>query len=321
MATTSIEARSPRATWLANLRATLLSDRARITARSIQIVLGLFWLLDGALQLQPFMLGSGFAKQLIAPLAVGQPLVVAGPVRWAASTIAAHPLAWDVPFAAIQLLIGIGLLIPRSARLALAVSIPWAFGVWFFGEGLSGLASGHASILNGAPGSAFLYGVLALVAWPRRDRSDNAPERWLPLAWAGLWVGGAIFQALPGQNSGADVAGALTGAGSGAPNWLNRLETSAGNFATNHGVAVVVALVVVELLIGLAALQRRSRTFAAVAGFVMALAIWLIGQDLGQLYSGQATDPNSGPIIALMAVALLAIPARPNPTAVDPRKV
>jgi hypothetical protein len=33
---------------------------------------------------------------------------------------------------------------------------------------------------------------------------------------------------------------------------------------------------------------------------------WVLGQDLGQLYSGQATDPNSGPLIALMAIALLA---------------
>jgi hypothetical protein len=40
---------------------------------------------------------------------------------------------------------------------------------------------------------------------------------------------------------------------------------------------------------------------------VIALAIWLIGQDLGQLYSGKATDPNSGPLIALMAVALISL--------------
>jgi hypothetical protein len=38
---------------------------------------------------------------------------------------------------------------------------------------------------------------------------------------------------------------------------------------------------------------------------VLALAIWVVGQDLGQLYSGQATDPNAAPLIALMAIAIL----------------
>jgi hypothetical protein len=115
------------------------------------------------------------------------------------------PVAWDVPFAAAQLLIGLGLLVPRTARLALAASVPWSLGVWFFGEGLSGLAGGHASLLTGAPASALLYGVLALAAWPQRDRPDEAPARWLRLAWAVLWIGGAVFQALPGQNTGTAI--------------------------------------------------------------------------------------------------------------------
>jgi hypothetical protein len=299
------------------LNTTVLSTGLRITRRHIQIVLGIIWLLDGALQLQPFMLGTGFARQVIAPLAAGQPHVVAGPIEWAANLIAAHPLAWDVPFAAVQLLIGLGLLFRRSARLALAVSLPWALGVWFFAEALSGLASGHASLLNGAPGAVLLYGVLALAAWPQRDHREETPAWWLPLAWAVLWVGGAVFQALPGQNNGTAIARALSGAGAGAPHWLSQLQASVAGFVTDHGVAVVVALALVEALIGFAALYWRSRTIAAIAGLVLALAIWVFGQDLGQLYSGQATDPNSGPLIALMAVALLGLPRTAPRTEVD----
>jgi hypothetical protein len=268
-------------------------------------VLGLLWLLDAGLQLQPFMFGTGFAEQVIAPAAAGQPEVVAGPVRWAASVIAAHPVALDTLFAASQLLIGLGLLVPRTARLALAASLPWALGVWFFGEGLAGLASGHASLLNGAPGSVFLYGLLALAAWPRPHRPGEAPARWLPLAWAVLWIGGAVFQALPGQNTGAAVAGVLTDAGDATPHWLHVLQASVGGWTTHHGPLVVAALVAAEALIGLAALHSRSRTPAAGAGFLLALAIWVFAQDLGQLYTGQATDPNTAPLIALMAVALL----------------
>jgi len=65
-----------------------------------------------------------------------------------------------------------------------------------------------------------LYGVLALAAWPRRDPWHEAPAHWLPLAWAVLWVGAAIFQALPGQNTGTAVAGAISGGADGAPGWL-----------------------------------------------------------------------------------------------------
>jgi hypothetical protein len=58
--------------------------------------------------------------------------------------------------------------------------------------------------------------------------------------------------------------------------------------------------------VGIGALSPKTRTRAVTIGLMLSIAIWIIGQDLGQLYSGQATDPNSAPLIALMAVALLA---------------
>jgi hypothetical protein len=158
------------------------------------------------------------------------------------------------------------------------------------GEALSGLASGQASLLTGAPGSVLLYGGLALAAWPRRDPSHEAPARWLPLAWAMLWIGGAIFQALPDQNTGTAVAGAI----SDSPAWLGLLDTSVAAFTTRHGTAVVVALVAAEALIGRGALHRRSRGLAVAAGFVLALAIWAFGQDFGELFTGQRPIPTPG---------------------------
>jgi hypothetical protein len=239
------------------------------------------------------MLGRGFADQIIAPGGDGQPHFVAAPVHWVARLIAAHPVAWDIPFATVQLLIGLGLLVARTVRPALAGSIAWALGVWYFGEGLSGLASGHASLLTGAPGSALLYAVLAGAAWPRRDA---APARWLPVAWSVLWVGAAVFQALPGQNTGRDIAADLSAPGA--------LDARAAGWVIHHGTLVVVALVTVEALIGLGVLSRRTRSVAAIGGLVLAAAIWVLGQDLGQLSTGRATDPNTAPLIALMAVAL-----------------
>ncbi|MDQ1484621.1 MAG: hypothetical protein QOJ62_314 [Actinomycetota bacterium] len=277
-----------------------------LTRRDLQIALGVLWLLDGALQAQSFMFTRGFATQLIAPTGQGQPGVVSGPVHLASTVIAAHPFAWNLLFAAAQLLLGVGLLLRRTARVALIASIAWALGVWYVGEGLSGLASGHASILNGAPGSALLYAVIGAAAWPSGTREDEAPARWLVRAWAVLWVGAAIYQLLPGQNTGSDVSSVLTGAAGAAPSWLTQVDTSIATWAGQHGALVVVGLAGVEFLVGVAALSRKTRTWALAVGIGLSLAIWVFGQDLGQLYSGQSTDPNSAPLIALMGVALLA---------------
>jgi hypothetical protein len=209
-----------------------------------------------------------------------------------------------VPFASIQVLLGLGILFPRTARLALAASLPWAAGVWLFGEGLSGLASGNTSLITGMPGSAVIYGVLALAAWPRRGRSDVPPARWLPLVWAAFWIGAAVLQVLPMNNTGADVSSALLAFG--GPSWLAAFQASLAGWVSHHGLATVVVLVAVEALIGLTALSRRTVAVSAVAGLLALLAIWVVGQDFGQLYTGQATDPNTALIATLMAVALLA---------------
>jgi hypothetical protein len=279
---------------------------AGATRRHLQVALGLLWLLDGVLQAQPFMFTRGFATQVIAAAGQGQPGFVAGPIDWVVTVIAAHPVASNVPFAAIQLLLGVGLLMPRTARLALAASIAWALGVWYLGEGLSGMASGHASLITGAPGSALLYAVLAAAAWPRREGSREGPAAWLPVAWAVVWVGAAVFQALPSQNSGTAIASALTAGTDGAPAWLASLDNSVGAWVAHHGVLVVTLLVITEALIGVGALARRTRVPAVAFGLALTLAIWVLGQDLGALYTGQATDPNTGPLLALMAIALLA---------------
>jgi hypothetical protein len=225
-------------------------------------------------------------------------------------------VAWDIPFATIQLLIGLGLLVPRTARLAIAVSVPWAIGVWYFGEALSGIASGNASLLSGAPGSVLLYGLLALAAWPRRNGSDIAPARWLPLAWAGLWLGAAVLQVLPMNNTGADVASALQADGS--PSWLAGFDSSLAGWITRHGLVVVVMLAAAEVLIGLAILSRKTVSAGATVGLVVALAIWVIAQNFGQLSTGQATDPNTLPLVVLMALALLT--GYRQTTAVDGRR-
>jgi hypothetical protein len=292
-------------TRLADAIAAIRTRPGTVTRRDLQVALGVLWVLDGALQAQPFMFTRGFATQLIAGVGQGQPGFVSGPVHLASVVAAASPVVWNVLFVGIQLLLGIGLLVRRTARITLAASIVWALGVWYLGEGLSEMASGHASLITGAPGSALLYAVLAAAAWPRGGTSKQAPASWLVPAWAVLWIGAAIFQLLPGQNTGAGVAGLLQSSAGAAPHWLARIDTSVANWAGQNGALAVSLLAVIPLLVGVGTLSRRSRRWAVALGLVLSIGIWVFGQDLGQLYSGQATDPNSAPLIALMAVALL----------------
>jgi copper(I)-binding protein len=294
--------------------------RTRVTRRGLQITLGVLWLLDGVLQLQPFMFGSGFAGQVLAPAGDGQPGWVAAGVHWMAGLVGAHPAPWNAVFAIIQLALGVGLLIRPLVRITLAASIGWALGVWYFGEGLGGVASGHGSLLTGAPGAVLLYAVLAVVVWP--ERVEDAPAGWrgwlwhdssgppavfTPVVWAVVWVGGAVLQALPGQNTPTDLATALTG--DDMPAWQMGLNNQVASHLLSAGTQDNWLLLVVLVAVGLCALGTpRMRTIAGWLGAVLATVFWFLGQGFGDLLSGQATDPNSGPLLVLLALALLGAP-------------
>jgi len=284
--------------------------RPRTTRRGVQLTLGVLWLVDAALQLQPFMFTPDFARQVLAPAGQGQPAWVAAPTDYFAGLIAGHPAPLNAGFALVQLALGVGFLIPRLVRPAIFGSLAWAFGIWWFGEGLGGLATGDASLVTGAPGAVVLYVVLALAAWPATDRRDPpdpakaAVARWFPAAWAVLWIGGALLQLLPSQRGTAALHDQL-GNTDGVPGWLASLHHLSANVLRHGGEAPFIALVALMTLVGLAGLAGRPwRTAAAVVGAVAATAFWVLGQNVGELYSGQSTDPNTGPLIVLMALAL-----------------
>jgi hypothetical protein len=283
----------------------------RITRRGIRVVVAGIWILDGLLQLQSSMFTSTFGTQVLAPAGQGQPWFVSEPVALTARIVAAHPLPWDALFAAIQIGLGIGFLIPRLVRPALAASVVWALSVWWLGEGLGGLASGHADIVTGAPGAVLLYAVLAIATWPEydpagRERADF--PRWLPVAWAVFWIGGALLWLLPGQGTSRAIGDEISSAGEGGPGWLAGLDHSVARSVGSLGFGLVGGLFLLCLAIGLAGfIEGRIRTVAACAGIVLALAVWIFGEGAGQPWTGTATDPNSGPLIVLIALGLIAV--------------
>jgi len=307
----------------------------RVTARSIQIGLGLIWLCDGLLQLQPKMFGTGFADGVILPSAQGQPAVVAGAIGHVAHLMSTQPVLTDLTFAGIQLLLGAGLLIRQTVKPALVLSFVWALGVWTLGEGFGGLLNGTSMPLTGAPGAALLYLAIGVLVWPKRtaravDTSRSAAAEG-PLRegggialWALVWFAFGILWLLPSSSNTGAISSALTGAAAGEPGWLAHLQLSVAHSLAGGGSSV--ALVAAFLSFAIAAgpvLFRRSGIFF-IAGAAMAMDFWVLGQGFGQIFTGMGTDPNTGPLLVLLALAVYPARARvghvPVPAPVpDPR--
>lgn len=294
---------------------------SRLTARTIQVALGCLWLADGLLQLQPKLFTTMFAHDVILPSAVGQPAVLSGAITHLADLIAVQPALVDTLFAAVQILIGLGLLMKDTVRPALAVSVVWALGVWVVGEGLGGLLTGSALPLTGAPGAALIYAVLAALVWPtsterqvgarHRQGPEGSPAAEGPLgpwagrvAWAAYWMGmGALWLLPSGRASGA-IPGAIGGAATGEPGWFGHMEAVAAHAIDPAGGSLAVTAAVFCFAIGLGPLIVRRYGPFLIAGVGLSLVSWVFGQALGQMLTGMGTDPSTGPLVVLMALAI-----------------
>ncbi len=293
----------------------------RVSARSIQIGLGIMWLLDGLLQLQPHMFGPDFAHNVILPSAQGQPGFLSGLITHMAHLIAAQPALTNSVFAGMQIVIGFGLFVRETVKPALVLSFVWALGVWALGEGFGMLFTGMASPLTGAPGGALLYAAIGVLVWPRAagpvtegPAAAEGPlgERGAKTVWAVVWSGMGILWLLPADRAGGSISSAISGAVSGEPSWLAHVQLSVAHAFGNGGGSVAVACAVLSFLIGLGPLLSRHTTVFLVAGAALALDYWMFGEAFGQPFTGIATDPNTGPLLVLLALALYPnrVPAR-----------
>jgi hypothetical protein len=291
-----------------------------VSRRHLQVVLGTAWLLDGSLQLQPFMFSRNFTTGVLEPTAAGQPHLIAVSVLGAAHLMARHLAFYNTGAALIQVTIGAGLLFPRTVKAALLISFGWAGGVWAFGEGFGLLLTGQANPLTGAPGPVLLYVLAGLMLWPVENPTSRsvASQGLLDdyggrLAWAVLWIGFATLSLQPASLGSGATSAALNAGASISPAPLARVDTALSGLSAGHGLAVAIVLAAVELGIGVGMFHDNWRNIAALAGAAFAIAIWVTAQGLGGLATGQATDPNSGPLLVLMAAVLyVPVAARPR---------
>lgn len=280
--------------------------------RWLQLGLAGIWLLDAILQYQAYMFTKSFS-QMLAGTAAGNPAVIARPITWAARIVEHHPGPANAAFATIQLLIGLGIIWRPTLRIALACSVGWSVAVWWFGEGLGGTLAGTASPVSGAPGAVIIYALLAVLLWPagragepaRFEAARAVGARTARLLWLVLWGSLAWFAIGPAASRAAqgphDMISAMA---SGEPGWLAAIDNGAAALLARHGLpaAMVLATALAVVAAGVYAPAPAARA-GVVLAVVVAAAIWVVGQDLGAIFTGSATDLNSGPLLVLLAVA------------------
>jgi hypothetical protein len=323
-----IAAAGARPAWQSRLGAGAEVARAAPDVRRrLQLALAGIWLLDALLQYQSFMFSNGFS-QMLAGTASGNPGVVAHPITWNATLVDHHAVLLNSVFATIQLLLAIGIAWRPTVRLALAASIAWALGVWWFGEGLGMVLTSSASPVNGAPGAVIIYALLAVLLWPADRAGKPAPFTaaravGAPVAralWLVLWLSLAYLALLPGNRAPQALNGMIAGMESGEPGWLAALDRGAASLVAHQGLAASVVLAVALVIIAVGVYLPRSAAKATlVLAIVVAAVIWVFGEALGAILTGGGTDPNSGLLLILLALTYwpvrttIAAPVRTTP--------
>jgi hypothetical protein len=279
--------------------------------RALQLGLAGMWLLDGVLQFQPFMYTKAFT-QMLASSSAGNPSVIARPITWDANLVQGHLTLLNTIFATTQLLLGLGIAFRPTVRPALAASVAWSLAVWWLGEGFDGILSGTSSPVGGAPGAVILYALLAVLLWPANRPGMPPPfvaawavgARAARALWLLLWLSLAFFALTPANRAPAALSGALTDAAAGEPGWLAGLDRHAASLVAGQGLVASVALAAAFVVIAAGVfLPRRAARAAIALAIALAALIWVVGQALGMILAAGATDPNSGPLLILLALA------------------
>ena len=285
----------------ARIRGYFFSD----TPRTVQTILGLIWLLDGALQFQTFMYGKGFIQMLMG-MAPDQPIWLRSSLTWTAHA-AQHDLTlFNTLFALIQVGIGLGLLYRGSVKYALAVSFAWALFVWWFGEAFGMLFMNMANALTGAPGAAILYALVGALVWPNDRPGGLIGPSLARVLWANLWILMGVLWLLA-VNSSANATYSLIKAAPAGSAWLASLQNGFMDVSRGHGLTIAVVLAGLSFAIGLAVcFNWQPRAFLWIA-IVLNVVYWFVGQGLGGILTGTGTDPDAAPLFVLLAVVLYSL--------------
>ena len=300
--------------------------------RRLQLLLAGLWVLDGLLKLQPFMFTKDFAPMTFSEATDGAPGWLASPIHSVSNLVGEHPVGLMILFALVELAIGFGIAWPRTVKLGLIGCVVWVPFLWFFAEGLGGLASGSPSAFDGAPGASILYGLLAVLLWPtERDGASAAPgstavdsgptgsgstdsgaveatrfigTRAARAVWLVLWGLLAVLAFLPYNLASDAFSDTIAGNVQGAPVWYVSLLDHATSWSSTKGaeLGIVFGLALALVALSVFAPWRRVVRAGIVLALVLSVLIWVFGEGLGMPFMGMGTDPDTAPLLAVIAL-------------------
>jgi hypothetical protein len=212
----------------------------------------------------------------------------------------------------VQLAIGAGLIAGRRwVKAALVLSFGWAFVVWWFGEGLGMIAMGGASPLTGAPGAVLLYALVGVIVWPTGKALGTSAasggllgDYYARLVWGILWLFLALLMLQPLNRAAGAFSSIFTTAASSSPGPFAGLNNSLANVFAGRGTTSAIVLATLLAVIGIAVYLDWQRNVFLLVASVLALFIWITAEAFGGMFTGTGTDPNSGPMLVLLAATL-----------------
>jgi hypothetical protein len=143
-------------------------------------------------------------------------------------------------------------------------------------------------------------GVTPAESWTQ----PGSPGRRLP--GCSGWRCGAVWPFWPLQlavRAPQALSSMISGTTAGQPGWLASLDGRLSAMLSHRGLAAAVVLAVILTVVAVGIYLPPPAARAAVAlAIAVAIAIW-IAEGLGGVLTGAGTDPNSGPLLALLALA------------------
>lgn len=280
----------------------------------LQSSLGLLWIVDALLQIQPAMAAS-FTKQILAPLvSSSQPDVLNLILRWEIYGWQVHPITTDIATALIQMGLGITILAGKNTifgKIGLWLSIAWSLMIWIGGEAFGGILASGSSEITGWPGAVLFYGIGAIfLLLPYSAWNSGKVTKTIHYCLGSTLILGAFLQGVF-QNSFwkshqlsslfADMASAPQ------PSFLSIPITAISHWTANDPVIWNGAFTAIMAVLGIGYLTNKATKKWTLAVALWLLATWWIGQDFGGIFSGTGTDPNlSFPLLLLLITARLA---------------
>lgn len=285
-----------------------------LTQTWLRRILGVLWLVDAILQVQPQMFTTNMIDSVLLPTLNAQPAPVAASLHFITVAISQHLVFVNILIAIVQAEIGIFLIAGLWVRGTVLLSIVWALIVWYGGEGMNLLLTGQSSVLTGAPGAVLLYPLLGLLVYPRKGSAttgeadavlSRAHFRWV---LAGFWIFAALLQLQPfwwqqGQIAGA--LGSMTGMGKLNSVLIDPVLVPLIRFMSPLELPLNGLLILIFLGLGLGLALAKPRWIHPLLALSIALGllIWWLAQGFGMIFTGLATDFNSGLLIMLMTLA------------------